>query len=112
MFGKSIKVEEAILEFVNGKASRATISFYNRGDSGDIEVKEFDRIFKAIGQNLSQVMNVTPKRQMGSSNAPLPVTGWNWTSPSGFALLEYNEYNTPGKVSKPEFLRLKLAAPK
>ena len=111
MFGRSTKVEEAILEFVNGQAARATISFYNRGDSGNIEVKEFDRIFKTIGQNLSQVMKVAPKRQMGSSNAALPVTGWNWTSPSGIALLEYNEYNTPGKESKPEFLRLKLAAP-
>jgi hypothetical protein len=111
MFGGSIKVEEAILEFVNGKAARATISFYNRGDSGDIEVKEFDRIFKVIGQNLSQVMKVAPKRQMMSSNAALPVTGWNWTAPGGIALLEYNEYNTPGKVTKPEFLRLKLASP-
>jgi len=111
LFGGSIKVEEAILEFVNGKAARATISFYNRGDSGDIEVKEFDRLFKAIGQNLSQVMKVAPKKQMGSSNAALPVTGWNWSSPSGIALLEYNEYNTPGKATKPEFLRLKLAAP-
>jgi len=111
MFGGSIKVEEAILEFVNGKAARATISFYNRGDSGDIDVKEFDRVFKLIGQNLSQVMKVAPKRQMMSSNAALPVAGWNWTAPSGIALLEYNEYNTPGKFTKPEFLRLKLAAP-
>ncbi len=111
MFGGSIKVEEAILEFVSGKAARATISIYNRGDSGDIEVKEFDRIFKVIGQNLGQVMKVTPKRQLLSSNAALPVAGWNWTAPGGIALLEYNEYNTPGKVTKPEFLRLKLAAP-
>ncbi|MFC5455248.1 hypothetical protein ACFQDI_10305 [Prosthecobacter fluviatilis] len=111
MFGGSINVEEAILEFVNGKAARATISFYNRGDSGDITTTEFDRIFKLIGQNLGQVMKVSPKRQILSSNAALPVTGWNWTSPGGIALLEYNEYNTPGKVTKPEFLRLKLAAP-
>ncbi len=111
MFGGSVKLEEAILEFVNGKAARATISFYNRGDSGDITTSEFERIFKVIGQNLSQVMKVAPKRQMMSSNAALQVTGWNWTAPSGIALLEYNEYNTPGKISKPEFLRLKLAAP-
>jgi len=111
MFGGSVKLEEAILEFVSGKAARATISFYNRGDSGDIATSEFDRIFKVIGQNLSQVMKVSPKRQMMSSNAALPVTGWMWSSPSGIALLEYNEYNTPGKVTKPEFLRLKLAAP-
>ena len=111
MFGGSIKVEESILEFVNGKAARATISFYNRGDSGDITAAEFDRIFKLIGQNLGQVMKVAPKRQILSSNAALPVTGWSWTSPGGIALLEYNDYNTPGKVTKPEFLRLKLAAP-
>lgn len=110
MFGGSINVEEAILEFVNGKAARATISFYNRGDSGDITTSEFDRIFKVIGQNLSQVMKVPPKRQILSSNAALPVAGWMWSSPSGIALLEHNEYN-PGKGTKPEFLRLKLAAP-
>lgn len=111
MFGGSIKLEEAVVEFVNGRAARATISFYNRGDSGDIEVKEFDRIFKLIGQSLSQVLKVAPKRQIMSSNAALPVTGWMWSSPNGIALLEYNEYNTPGKLTKPEFLRLKLAAP-
>lgn len=110
MFGGSINVEEAILEFVNGKAARATISFYNRGDSGDITTSEFDRIFKVIGQNLGQAMKVAPKRQILSSNAALPVAGWMWSSPSGIALLEHNEYN-PGKGTKPEFLRLKLAAP-
>lgn len=111
MFGGSIKVEEAILEFVNGKAARATISFYNRGDSGDIEASEFDRMFKTIGQNLGQVTKVAPKRQIMSANAALPVTSWMWSSPSGIALLEHNEYKTPGKTTKPEFLRLKLAAP-
>ena len=111
MFGGSIKVEEAVLEFVNGKAAKTTISFYNRGDSGDIEVKDFDRIFKTIGQNLGQVLKVAPKRQINSTNAALPVAGWMWTSPQATALLEYNEYQVPGKVIKPEFLRLKLAAP-
>ncbi|WP_395719264.1 C39 family peptidase [Prosthecobacter sp.] len=111
MFGGSVKVEEAVLEFVNGKAARATISFYNRGDSGDIEVAEFDRMFKTIGQNLGQVMKVAPKRQIMSANAALPVTSWMWNSPTGIALLEHNEYNTPGRATKPEFLRLKLAAP-
>jgi hypothetical protein len=111
MFAGSIKVEEAILEFVNGKAAKSTISFYNRGDSGDIEVKDFDRIFKTIGQSLGQVLKVAPKRQLNSTNAALPVAGWMWTSPQATALLEYNEYQVPGKVIKPEFLRLRLAAP-
>ncbi|MBE7494115.1 MAG: C39 family peptidase [Verrucomicrobiaceae bacterium] len=111
MFAGSINVQEAVLEFVNGKAAKSTISFYNRGDNGDIEVAEFDRIFKAIGQNLGQVLKVAPKRQLMSTNAALPVSGWMWNSPAATALLEYNEYNVPGKALKPEFLRLKLAAP-
>ncbi len=111
MFAGSIKLEEAVVEFVNGKAARATVSFYNRGDSGEIEAKEFDRIFKVIGQNIGQATKVGPKKQINSANAAVPVVGWIWTAPSGIALLEYNEYNTPGKVTKPEFLRLKLAAP-
>lgn len=111
MFAGSIKLEEAVVEFVNGKAARSTISFYNRGDSGDIAVADFERIFKTIGQGLGQVLKVAPKRQLNSANAALPVTGWMWTSPQAIALLEYNEYNTPGRVTKPEFLRLKLAAP-
>jgi hypothetical protein len=111
MFAGSIKVEEAILEFVNGRAARSTISFYNRGDSGDIDIREFDRIFKLIGQNLGQLLKVAPRRQVNSGNAALPVTGWMWTSPNAIALLEYTDYNTTGKITKPEFLRLKLAAP-
>lgn len=111
MFGGSIKVEEAVVEFVAGKAARATVSFYNRGDSGDIEVAAFDRIFKAVGQNLGQVTKVVPKRQIMPANAVLPVTSWMWSAPAAVALLEHNEYNVSGKATKPEFLRLKLAAP-
>ncbi len=108
MFGGSIKVEEAVLEFVNGRAARATVSFYNRGDAGDIQVADFDRIFKTVGQNLGQVTKVAPRRQVLSSNAALPVTGWMWSAPHAVALLEHNDY---AKTGKPEFLRLKLAAP-
>lgn len=111
MFGGSINVEEAIVEFVNGKAARVTVSFYNRGDSGDIEVSDFDHKFKTIGRNLGQITKVSPKRQLLSANAALPVTSWMWRFPTGVALLEHNEYNTPGKAAQPEFLRMKLAAP-
>lgn len=113
MFGGSVKVEEAIVEFVNGRAARATISFYNRGDSGEIRTQDFEAIFKRIGQNLGQALKVAPKSQLGSSNAALKVTGWNWTTPKSIALLEYNDYtarSSAGGSQQPEFLRLKLAA--
>jgi len=109
MFGGSIKVEEAVVEFVNGRAARATVSFYNRGDSGQMSVLEFERIFKKIGQNLGQVMKVAPRSQLISGNAAVKVAGWTWTTAAGIALLEHNDYAAAGGL--PEFLRLKLAAP-
>jgi hypothetical protein len=57
---------------------------------------------------------MSPRSQLISSNAALKTNGWNWTTPTGIALLEYNDYTVrdgSGKPSKPEFLRLKLAAP-
>lgn len=111
MFAGSIKVEEAVLEFVSGKVARVTVSFYNRGDSGDIKLASFEHMFRTVGQNLGQVTKVAPRKQTVSSNAALPVIGWLWTAPTAIALLEHNEYNTTGKVSSPEFLRLKLASP-
>lgn len=111
MFGGSINVEEAVVEFVSGRAARATVSFYNRGDAGEIKLADFERIFKTVGQNLGKVTKVAPRRQIFSSNAALPVAGWMWTAAAGIALLEHNEYNKPGIMAQPEFLRLKLAAP-
>jgi hypothetical protein len=108
MFGRSMPVEEATVEFVGGRVARATISFYNRGDSGEITAQQFDGMFRKIGQNLGQVFKVSPKSQLMSANAAVKTVGWNWTTPMGIALLEYNEY---GGSIKPEFLRLKLAAP-
>lgn len=111
LFANNIKAEEAIIEFANGKAARATISVYNRGDSGEISIQEFDRMFRKIGQNLGTHLKVAPRRQISAGNAAVKIVSWVWTTPTGIALLEHNDFQTPGQVGKPEFLRLKLAAP-
>ena len=111
LFRDSVKVEEAIVEFVNGRAARTTISIYNRGDSGQISLQEFDRIFRKIGQNLGTMTKVAPRRQVVSGNAAVKMVSWVWSTPAGIALLEHNDFQNGGQVGKPEFLRLKLAAP-
>lgn len=110
-FAKSIKVDEAIVEFVNGKAARATVIFYNRGDSGNIAAADFNNLFKKIGQNLGQVIKVAPTNQSAVASAAVKTVSWQWQSPTGIALLEHNEFASGGLVGQPEFLRLKLAAP-
>ena len=111
LFSGSVKVEEAIVEFVNGRAARATVSIYNRGDSGQMGAAEFDALFKKVGQNLGQSLKVTPRRQMSLGGGAVKNVAWMWSSPQGVALLEHNDFQSGAAVGKPEFLRLKLASP-
>ncbi|MEN3943050.1 C39 family peptidase [Prosthecobacter sp. SYSU 5D2] len=111
LFAKSTKVDEAIVEFVNGRAARVTISLYNRGDSGDIQPDLFDQIYKTTGKNLGQVMKVAPRNISQTTTSAVKTVSWQWSSPVGIALLEHNDYRTGRSVGKPEFLRMKLANP-
>jgi hypothetical protein len=111
LFAKSVKVDEAVVEFVNDRAARVTISLYNRGDSGEIEPGQFDQIFKTAGKNLGQILNVTPRNISQNTTSAVKTVSWQWRSPMGIALLEHNDYRTGRSVGRPEFLRMKLANP-
>lgn len=108
LFGGAVKAEEAVVEFVEGKAGRATISIYNRGDAGQMGTSEFQALFKKVGQSLGEVLKVTPRRQMSAGTGAVKNVAWMWTSPLGVALLEHNDFEGTGR---PEYLRLKVAAP-
>ena len=111
LFAKSIPVEEAIVEFVQGRAARVTVSFYNRGDSGEIQRTEFSDRFKKVGQGLGQILKVAPTNQSAIASTAIKTVSWQWKSPIGIAMLEHNDFAASRPPGKPEFLRLKLAAP-
>ncbi|MBB5039700.1 C39 family peptidase [Prosthecobacter dejongeii] len=111
LFAKSIPVEEAIVEFVQGRAARVTVSFYNRGDSGEIQRTEFSDRFKKVGQGLGQILKVAPTNQSATASTAIKTVSWQWKSPIGIAMLEHNDFAASRPPGKPEFLRLKLAAP-
>ncbi|GEP43965.1 C39 family peptidase [Brevifollis gellanilyticus] len=111
LFGGAVKVEEAVVEFVKGKAGRATISIYNRGDAGQMGNPEFQALFKKVGQSLGSALKVAPRRQMSTGTGAVKNVVWMWTSPLGVALLEHNDFESQGGSGKPEYLRLKVAAP-
>ncbi|TDU81336.1 peptidase C39-like protein [Prosthecobacter fusiformis] len=109
MFGRFLKVEEAIVEFVNNRAARVTISLYNRGDTGDIDPTQFSQLFKKTGQHLGQILKVAPRNQSASISSAVKTVSWQWQTAAGIALLEHNDYSNSG--GRPEFLRVKLASP-
>jgi hypothetical protein len=99
-----------VLEFKDGKASSASISIFNRGDSGEISKGDFDARYKTAGRLLGETLKVSPKERKATSQTAVKTTGWLWTSPSALALLEFNTDAMETK-GKPEFLRLRLSPP-
>jgi len=109
IFGGAVYVDEMVIEFKDGKASLATISLYNRGDSGKISKTDFEARYKQAGMALGKWLAVRPvERRSNSETSAIKTSGWLWTSPATLALLEYN---TDGiaKADAAEFMRLKLS---
>lgn len=110
LFHNSLPVEEAVVEFVNGRAARATLSLYNRGDSGEMDASKFNELFVQAGKSLGQVMRVAPQNMSAAVSSANKIVSWMWTTPQAVAMLEHNDMQQ-GVTRTPEFLRLKLAAP-
>ena len=110
LFGGRVTVDEAVVDFKNGSPSIASISVYNRGDSGGMSPAEFDALYKACGQSLGHALKVSPQRLQAGANSAVKTVGYQWRSPFCIAQLEHNDY-AGKKNTQPEFLRLKLAAP-
>ena len=107
-----VPIQEANLDFENGRLTRATLSLFNRGDSDPLTVPEFEKLIQNTGRSLGQLLATTPKPQTSAPGAPIKTSGWLWTSPDTVALMEHNDINAraaKGASNQPEYLRLKLA---
>jgi Peptidase_C39 like family len=106
IFGGELSVEEVVVDFLDGKLNGITFSLYNKGDSGEIKIDEFQRRFKLCGTKLSDMLQVRPTARKADPAQGLISEGWTWVSPKGMAMLEQNPEVNHGSV---EFLRLKIA---
>ena len=105
VLGKSVPVEEAVVDFAGGKLNLVSFSVFNRGDAQDITLEEFKRRHQEIGKALGAKLGVKPF--VRSAGTGLLTEGYGWESPAGMAVLECNVGATAGKER--EFLRLRLA---
>jgi hypothetical protein len=103
---KTVPVEEAIVDFANGKLNGITFSVFNRGDSGTLPVEEVQRRAAKCNEALRIKLGVVPTPRRADPMQGLLSQGWTWISPLGMACLEYNPELERGK---PEYLRLRLA---
>jgi len=106
IFEKTVPVEEAIVDFVNGKLNGMTFSVYNRGDSGTVALEELQRRSAKCNEALRIKLGVVPTRRNPDPAQGLLSQGWTWISPLGMASLEYNPELERGHA---EYLRLRIA---
>lgn len=105
MLGGEVPIDEAVLDFEEGKFLGITISVFNRGDGGSINQAEFQRRCDLIGKHFSEQLDTRPKKRVGNIKKGVMTSGYVWESRRGKAVLEYN-VGAPGKI---EFVRARLA---
>ncbi len=107
LLGGQIPIEEAIVDFADGKLNLITLSIFNRGDGGTLSRQEFERRLKLVGTMLSKELAGKPMEIKADKQQGLLAEGYRWNTPAGTALLECNE----GALTSAsiEFLRLRVA---
>lgn len=109
-FGGEVPVQEAIIDFADGKLNLVTLSIFNRGDGGDIGKDEFAKRFTETDKAVGKALGIAPRRKEADPNSGLLTAGYSWYSQkTGTAMLEHNEKAMDG--GDREFLRLRIARP-
>ncbi len=109
-FDGKVPAQEAIVDFAEGKLNLVSISFFNRGDNGDISPETLKERFMTLGKALGESLAAKPQRRTANPSSGLLTEGFSWDSRErGFALLEHNEGALTNGAR--EFLRLRIARP-
>lgn len=104
---KFFKLEagEVVIRADKGLITSANIFLYNRGDNGDMKLRQFEKIYQNAVSKLTKVTGEEPKDLSGKSAVDLTRMIWMWENTA--ILLEKS---VSGKGSKAEFLRIRMKA--
>lgn len=112
----TVPIEEAIVDFKDGKFLGTTISIYNWGDYNrekpssrlyeEIPDEDFHARFRSIGKHLGEELATRPSRRTARPNQGILTSGFIWISARGKAVLEHNPFDDGQKKM---FLRMRLA---
>ncbi len=102
----TLPIEEAVVDFQNGKLNGVTFSVFNRGDSGRIADAEFQRRSALCDRLLRDRLEVTPTPRRAEPEQGQLAEGWTYFSLKGLAVLEFNPESATGQL---EYLRMRLA---
>ncbi len=108
LFDGKVPIQEAVVDFDNGRLNVVTISIYNRGDGGTIDLECFRKLYQDTGSAISRILEVRPTPLRADKRHGLLREGYQWNCQAGLAVMEHDE-GALRKESCPAFLRLRVA---
>ncbi len=112
IYGGTLKLSEAIVDFKDSKVARLSLSLFNRGDSEELagNLEQFEKQVAGYRDALTGKVGVKPTERKDRTSA-VGATGFVWMKQPSAYLLEYSfqkEMKTRGVEFQPEFVRLRV----
>ena len=103
LFGQPIN--QAVIQFGQGKISGISVLFYNRGDAGEIRRDQFEAMELQCEKAISELTKTTPAPRGQDPKNAVKASGLVWKTDASQFLLEYS-MTKYGANFRPEFIRL------
>jgi hypothetical protein len=110
LFG--LPVYQALARFGDGRLQNITVSFYNRGDAGELRREQFDELVRRSVEGISAFTGKKFSERGKDAGSAVKAFGLEWNSDTSRYLLEYSftrEVKSRDIPYRAEFVRLEIA---
>ena len=110
LFG--LPVLQAVAQFEGDKLQTLTISFFNRGDAGELPKEQFQELLKKSTDALTTATKLPPTIRGRDAASAVKAEGVQWQNGATKFLLEYSftrEVKTQNVPFRAEFVRLQIS---
>lgn len=106
LFG--LPVCQTLVSFDHEKIKEINVLFFNRGDMGEIDRTQYEKLIKDLIAAISAATKTAfvPRGKDGAN--AVKVNGVGWTTPTASYALEYSCTKTPQMPFRSEFVRLRI----
>lgn len=106
-----IPTSDVVVRFAAGNVGEIVVSFYNRGDSGQLSKDDFDGLIAKCAHALTDFTKVQPSARGKDPANAVKIDGVVWQTDKARFLLESSFSKTPQTGFRAEFVRLTITAP-
>ena len=109
LFG--LPLNQAMLQFAQGKVSAISVLFYNRGDAGEMPEDQFDALKARCEKAVSDFTKAVPTARGPDPRNAVKAAGLVWKTDLSQFLLESSVTKAGGNQFRAEFVRLTVTPP-